>query len=231
MTRESQRTAGILLVVLPTVMYGGATLLTMLTSDPRYIANPLRQDLWRAGHAHAGVVQKGDDSPRGDFDLPHNYSMSKTHEYRTTVTWDGAGDTGTSSYAAYGRNYRVLVEGKPDIEASADPVFRGDPSRHNPEDLFVASLSACHMLTYLALCARNNIHVIAYEDAATGTMETSVDGGGRFTEVVLHPTVEIARGDAALARTLHDKAHALCFIANSVSVPLRHEATIQEVTR
>jgi hypothetical protein len=56
MTRESQRTAGILLVVLPTVMYGGVTLLTMLTSDPQYMANPLRQDLWRAGHAHAGVL-------------------------------------------------------------------------------------------------------------------------------------------------------------------------------
>lgn len=157
--------------------------------------------------------------------------MPKTHQYRTTVTWDGAGDSGTSSYATYGRNYRVLVVGKPALDASADPSFRGDPARHNPEDLFVASLSACHMLTYLALCARNNIHVVAYEDAATATMETTVDGGGRFTEVVLHPTVTIGQGDAALVRTLHDKAHALCFIANSVSVPVRHEATIQEAAR
>jgi organic hydroperoxide reductase OsmC/OhrA len=154
--------------------------------------------------------------------------MTKTHQYRTTITWDGAGNTGTSSYAAYGRNYRVLVDGKPDLEASADPSFRGDPARHNPEDLFVASLSACHMLTYLALCAQKGIHVVAYEDAATGMMETAADGGGRFTEVVLNPSVTIARGDAGIAAALHDRAHALCFIANSVSVPVHHHATIME---
>jgi hypothetical protein len=74
----------------------------------------------------------------------------------------------------------------------------------------------CHMLTYLALCARNGIHIVAYEDAATGTMETTADGGGRFTEVVLHPSVTIAQGDAGLAAALPDKAHALCFIASSV---------------
>jgi hypothetical protein len=56
MTRESRRLAGVLLIVLPTVMYGGVTLLTMLIHDPRYMANPLRQNLWRAGHAHAGVL-------------------------------------------------------------------------------------------------------------------------------------------------------------------------------
>jgi organic hydroperoxide reductase OsmC/OhrA len=155
--------------------------------------------------------------------------MAKTHGYRATVTWDGAGETGTSSYAAYGRNYRVLVDGKPTLEASADPMFRGDPALHNPEDLFVASLSACHMLTYLALCARNGIHVVAYEDTATGAMETTVEGGGRFTEVVLRPSVTIAQGDASLAASLHDKAHTLCFIANSVSTPVRHEATLQEI--
>jgi organic hydroperoxide reductase OsmC/OhrA len=158
-------------------------------------------------------------------------AMGHRHEYRTTITWDGAGERGTSSYAGYGRQYRIRVDGKPDIEASADPSFRGDPTRHNPEDLFVAALSACHMLTYLALCAGKGIHVVAYEDAATATMETTPDGGGRFTEVVLHPAVTIVQGDAALAMTLHDNAHTLCFVANSCSVPVRHEATITERAR
>ena len=154
--------------------------------------------------------------------------MAKTHSYRATVTWEGAGETGTSSYAVYGRSYRLAIEGKPDIRGSADASFRGDPALHNPEDLFVASLSACHMLSYLALCAKHGIHVVAYEDAATGTMETGGDGGGRFTEVVLHPSVTITQGDTTLAAELHDKAHALCFIANSVSIPVRHEATLQQ---
>lgn len=154
--------------------------------------------------------------------------MAKTHAYRATVTWDGAGETGTSSYAAYGRSYQIAIEGKADLRGSADASFRGDPGLHNPEDLFVASLSACHMLSYLALCARHGIQVMAYEDAATGTMETGGEGGGRFTEVVLHPSVTIAQGDATLAAALHDKAHALCFIANSVSIPVRHEATLRQ---
>lgn len=161
-------------------------------------------------------------------ELRHNIPMAKTHTYRTTVVWDGAGDTGTSSYAVYGRGYRITIDGKPELAGSADPSFRGDPGRHNPEDLFVASLSACHMLSYLALCAQKGIHVVAYEDAATGTMETGGDGGGRFVEVVLHPSVTIAQGDATLAAALHDKAHALCFIANSVSIPVRHEATLHQ---
>ena len=176
--------------------------------------------MWRSG---SSAVQRGPNLR----DNPVNMA----HQYRTTIAWDGAGDTGTSSYAVYGRNYRVRVEGKPDIEASADPAFRGDPARHNPEDLFVAAISACHMLTYLALCARKGIHVVAYEDAATGTMEKTGDGGGCFTEVVLHPRVTIAQGDANLAAKLHDKAHALCYVANSCSVPIRHHATIHEGTR
>lgn len=154
--------------------------------------------------------------------------MAKTHAYGATITWDGAGEPGTSSYAAYGRSYQIAIKGKATLRGSADASFRGDPGLHNPEDLFVASLSACHMLSYLALCARHGIQVMGYEDAATGTMETGGEGGGRFIEVVLHPSVTIAEGDATLAAMLHDKAHSLCFIANSVSIPVRHEATLRQ---
>jgi organic hydroperoxide reductase OsmC/OhrA len=153
--------------------------------------------------------------------------MAHTHEYRTQVKWEGAGDSGTSSYAAYGRHYRVIVDGKPDLEGSADPAFRGDPSRHNPEDLFVAALSACHMLTYLALCARRGIHVISYEDLAAGRMEVDAAGGGRFADVMLRPDVTIVSGDPDLAASLHDDAHNQCFIASSCSVPIHHQATIR----
>ncbi len=149
------------------------------------------------------------------------------HAYRTRVVWEGNSGDGTSSYTAYARDYRTVIDGKPDLLGSADPAFRGDPEKHNPEDLLVGALSACHMLFYLSLCAKAGIRVLAYEDDAQGTMEIEAGGGGRFTEVVLHPTVTIAEGgDVSLAEKLHERAHELCFIANSCSMPIRHAPTI-----
>lgn len=151
--------------------------------------------------------------------------MARTHEYKAHLTWIGNKGEGTASYPAYGREYRVAIKGKPDLSGSANPMFRGDPARHDPEDLFLTAISSCHMLSYLALCARRGINVTAYEDNASGTL--SLDGdGGRFTEVTLRPHVTIASGDLALAEQLHHTAHEHCFIANSCSVPIRHEATV-----
>ena len=150
------------------------------------------------------------------------------HEYDARLIWDGNLGQGTADYAGYGRQYRILVDGKPELTGSADPAFRGDAKRHNPEDHFLAAISACHMLSYLALCARKRLVVLAYEDAAHGTMTTTADGGGRFEQVTLRPLVTIAAGqDEALAVRLHEAAHKVCFIANSCSVPIRHEATIR----
>lgn len=150
------------------------------------------------------------------------------HEYDARLIWDGNLGQGTADYAGYGRQYRILVDGKPELTGSADPAFRGDAKRHNPEDHFLAAISACHMLSYLALCARKRLVVLAYEDAAHGTMTTTADGGGRFEQVTLRPIVTIAAGqDEALAVRLHEAAHNVCFIANSCSVPIRHEATIR----
>jgi organic hydroperoxide reductase OsmC/OhrA len=147
------------------------------------------------------------------------------HHFKAHLVWDGNRGNGTATYAEYGREYRVVIDGKPEIAGSADVAFRGDADRLNPEDLFLASISACHMLTYLALCARQGIRVVAYEDAATATMKEDGGGGGRFEEVVLHPRVTLANaGDASRAEALHARAHQLCFIANSCSVPIRHEA-------
>lgn len=150
-----------------------------------------------------------------------------THDYTARVVWDGNTGEGTARYAGYQRAYRVLVAGKPELEGSADPAFRGDASKHNPEDLFLASISACHMLFYLALCALEGVRVIAYEDDAHGSMAMDADGGGRFVEVLLRPRVVVsADSDAGVAEALHAVAHARCFIANSCSVPIRNEASI-----
>ena len=119
-------------------------------------------------------------------------------------------------------------DGKPALNLSAAPPFRGDAGRHNPEDLLVASLSACHALSYLALCARRGVRVLAYEDAAVGELGHGAPGATlRFVEVVLHPRVTIdATSDLALAEQLHARAHDDCFIAASVRFPVRHEAVV-----
>jgi organic hydroperoxide reductase OsmC/OhrA len=150
------------------------------------------------------------------------------HHYNAHLIWDGNRGDGTATYIGYGREYRVMIEGKPELQGSADVAFRGDADRFNPEDLFVAAIASCHMLSYLALCAKYGIRVIAYEDAAAGMMKEDGKGGGRFEEVVLHPVVTIA--DAAQverATKLHERAHQTCFIANSCSVPIRNEPVVR----
>src|SRR5690606_235311 len=111
------------------------------------------------------------------------------HEYSARLIWDGNTGTGTATYANYGRQYRFLVEGKPTIEGTADPRFRGDPGKHNPEEHFLAAISGCHMLSYLALCARSGIQVLEYEDEVRGALKFDGRGGGKFEEVVLNPVV------------------------------------------
>jgi Predicted redox protein, regulator of disulfide bond formation len=152
------------------------------------------------------------------------------HEYRVTVTWKGNLGTGTSSYRAYSRDHVISAGGKPDILGSSDPAFRGDASRWNPEDLLVASLSACHKLWYLHFCAVSGVIVLEYEDHAEGVMEMDREGGGRFVSVVLKPRVTIKSGTYPdIARDLHHDAHEKCFIANSVNFPVRCEPVIVEV--
>lgn len=155
----------------------------------------------------------------------------KKHHYEAQIVWTGSRGVGTATYTSYARDHEIKVSGKPALPGSSDPNFRGDPSRYNPEELLVSSLSACHMLWYLHLCAVKHIVVMAYEDMATGTMTESPDGGGVFEEVTLHPVVTItSSSDENLARDLHREAHRLCFIANSVRFPVRHEPLIKKNT-
>ena len=150
--------------------------------------------------------------------------MSKQHDYKLTVKWTGNSGTGTSDYKSYQRSHIISVENKPDIAGSADPTFRGDKTRHNPEELLVASLSSCHLLWYLHLCAEAGVVVTDYVDNAIGIMAQTPDGGGHFTEVTLNPTVTVTEiSMIEKANELHKKASELCFIANSVNFPVHHK--------
>jgi organic hydroperoxide reductase OsmC/OhrA len=147
------------------------------------------------------------------------------HHYRLRTRWTGDRGTGTSGYRDYARDVTITIEGKPDLLGSADRPFRGDPSRWNPEDLLLAALSQCHLLAYLHVAVTHGVVVTAYADEASGTMQQS-GIGGRFTEVVLRPHVTVAdAGHVELADRLHAEAGEACFIAASVSFPVRHEPT------
>jgi organic hydroperoxide reductase OsmC/OhrA len=152
--------------------------------------------------------------------------MQRTHRYHVEVTWTGNRGQGTTGYRDYDRTLEVHGDGKPPIPGSSDPVFRGEPERWNPEELLVVALSQCHLLWYLHLAAVAGVVVVAYADSPEGTMVEGDDGGGRFTEVVLRPSVTVAGADMVdKAASLHARAHELCFIANSVNFPVRHEPT------
>jgi organic hydroperoxide reductase OsmC/OhrA len=157
--------------------------------------------------------------------------VNKEHHYRISMSWTGNRGQGTAGYAAYSRDHLIRVAGKPDIAATSDAAFRGTPGRYNPEELFVAALSSCHMLWYLHLCAVNDILVTDYQDEALGTMVETDDGSGYFSEVTLFPVVTIT--DAARiprAMELHREAAKKCFIANSCNFPVRHEPKCRVAT-
>jgi organic hydroperoxide reductase OsmC/OhrA len=151
-----------------------------------------------------------------------------THRYQLTVVWSGNRGQGTAGYRAYRRDHEVVAGERPPIRGSSDPGFRGDAERWDPERLLVASLSQCHLLWYLHLCAASGVVVITYEDHPEGVLVQSDDGGGRFSEVTLRPTVTVSDGSMIEpAVELHGRAHELCFIANSVNFPVRHEPVVQ----
>lgn len=152
--------------------------------------------------------------------------MAQEHHYQVTVRWTGNRGKGTSSYTAYDRNGELLADGKATVALSADPAFLGDESRWNPEELLLASASACHKLWYLHLCAVAGIIVEAYEDAAEGTMQEGTRG--RFTQITLKPHITLRNpADADRASALHHQAHEACFIANSLNLPVDCEPTFE----
>ncbi len=156
--------------------------------------------------------------------------MNKQHDYSATIRWTGNKGTGTDNYKNYERSHEISIEDKPDIAGSSDQVFLGDKTKHNPEDLLVASLSACHMLQYLHLCAVSGVVVVGYIDNVTGIMIETANGGGKFTEVTLHPIVTVTNKSMLhKASDLHKKASELCFIASSVNFPVKHKPTAKSL--
>jgi len=154
--------------------------------------------------------------------------MPKQHNYSLTITWTGNKGTGTSGYRAYERSHIVSKENKVDIECSSDPSFRGDATKHNPEELLLAALSSCHMLAYLHLCAEAGVVVTAYIDNATGLMEETPNGSGHFVSATLFPVVTVTAASMIdKANELHHKAHELCFIANSCNFPVEAQPFCQ----
>ncbi len=152
---------------------------------------------------------------------------SKEHRYAAEVIWTGAGEGPTRDYKSYSRTYRVALPGKAPFDGSSDSAFLGDAALINPEEMLLVALSSCHMLSFLALAGLEGYEVVAYRDAPHGTM-LQEGRGGRFTEVVLRPEVEVAPDmDPARAEALHEAAHKTCFIANSVNFPVRHEARVK----
>ncbi len=145
------------------------------------------------------------------------------HSYEVSVRWTGDRGTGTSGYRDYGRDHDVQATGKPDLLGSADPTFRGDRDRWNPEELVVAALAQCHMLSYLHVAVQQGFTVVDYQDTATASLNVNRDGSGELIEATLHPVVTILEADrVADAEAAHAAANQLCFIARSVAFPTHH---------
>ena len=156
--------------------------------------------------------------------------MDRHHQYSVTVKWTGNKGVGTSSYTGYERSHTIISENKNDILCSSDPVFRGDKTKYNPEELFIAAISSCHMLWFLHLCADNGIVVVDYSDTPNGEMLELADGGGHFTGVTLHPVVMVKdHSMIEKANEFHDKANKLCFLANSCNFKVHHKPVCNSI--
>lgn len=152
------------------------------------------------------------------------------HHYELAVSWTGNSGEGTAGRDSYRRDHEIVAPGKPALQGSSDPSFHGDAARYNPEELLVAALSGCHLLWYLNACAAARVVVVGYRDDPIGTMHEEPGGSGYFTDVLLRPRVEVADASSIeRALQLHDVAHRSCFIARSVSFPVRREPEIRAV--
>lgn len=148
--------------------------------------------------------------------------MSFKHLFKAQLEWF----SNKKETTRYVKNHTVSIEGKALLNVSAAKAFKGDPSLYNPEDLLLCSVVSCHMMSYLYVCAQNGIEVVSYSDAAEATLEVLDNGSGRFVAVRLFPKVVIKQKDKiALANQLHSQANELCFIANSCSFKIVHQAT------
>ena len=217
MLRLDQEEAGQLGKLLRRMADANVNVLTQYSDHDHQLV--LVVDDLQAGQAVAGAwMQERAEKNQAPAAPP---VRTRLHHYQVEVRWTGNLGSGTSGYASYSRSHHIVDPQKGVIEGSSDPAFRGDARRYNPEELLVASASACHMLSYLHLCAVNDVIVLSYEDHPTGEMKEILGGSGAFTRIDLHPKVTISpASDNVRAEKLHEEAHKNCFIANSLHVPV-----------
>ena len=146
-------------------------------------------------------------------------------EHLIRLTWE-KGEV-PFTYNDYPRNHVITFKnGQETMIASASPAYKGDAGKADPEDLLVASLSSCHMLSFLAIASKKKVTVTSYEDDAVGFLENDSSGGKGarlwITRVILRPRVT-CDADAATLAEIHHLAHEACFIANSVKTEVRVE--------
>jgi organic hydroperoxide reductase OsmC/OhrA len=149
--------------------------------------------------------------------------MGPVSHHATRLVWSRT--SAPFRYETYSRDHRLELETGSVLPVSAAADYRGNPRLTNPEELLVGALSSCHMLTFLALCARKGLEVEHYEDDAVGTLARLEGAPMQVTECVLRPRVRFAGDapDADTLRTLHEQAHKGCFIASSVKTRVRVE--------
>ena len=152
----------------------------------------------------------------------------KSFTYTARIEWTGNDGSGTST-PRYGRDSELSVPGKPTLLGSAPVEFGGNGVDWAPEDLLVAAVGQCHLLTYLFVCSRNGIVVSSYRDEASGILDVRGADGGSMREIELRPVVEISAGDVDLAIRLHDDAHRGCYVGSSVAFPVRIVPTVTRV--
>lgn len=147
------------------------------------------------------------------------------HQYTSAIQWTGNRGEGTVNYRGYDRTWDIVIPGKSPVHCSNDPLLGGDPTRMNPEDLLLSSLSACHMLWYLHYASDAGIIVTDYQDTPVAFGEIEANGAGRFTSAVLRPRITVRPGtDIIMANALHKQIHAVCFISRSLNFPVSYEA-------
>lgn len=146
-------------------------------------------------------------------------------EHKVTLEWKRESEG--FSYESYNRDHVLVFDSGVRVPASAAPAYRGNPAHVNPEDALVAALSSCHMLTFLAVAAKRKFVVDRYDDHAVGFLEKNQKGKLAITRVILHPKITFGGttppSQQELA-ALHERAHAECFIANSVTTEVTVEA-------
>ena len=151
----------------------------------------------------------------------------KQHNYALKINWTRNIGSGTNSYKSYERSFEVSVDGKEIINGSSDSFFIGDKTKYNPEELLLASISSCHILWYLHLCAYDGIIVTSYIDNAEGIMVENDNGGGKFEQVILKPVISVTENSMIEKAIIqHAKANKTCFTANSVNFRISHQPVI-----